>query len=131
MEETASICSPCRMWSSLLTDISQRVCLARIIRNCSRRVPLSTRFQLERSWAPTIGRRIRYKRIARSFAARGVEVIVLRPVFVAYPEMADEIRLRARDPERYRGPMAGRPSSAGGGPLWHHIDARDAAGPFG
>jgi hypothetical protein len=52
MEETASICSPCRMWSSLLTDISQRVCLARIIRNCSRRVPLSTRFQLERSWAP-------------------------------------------------------------------------------
>jgi len=68
--------------------------------------------------------------IARSFAARGVEVIVLRPVFVAYPEMADEIRLRARDPERYRGPMAGGPSSAGGGPLWHHIDPRDAARAF-
>jgi nucleoside-diphosphate-sugar epimerase len=41
--------------------------------------------------------------------------------------MAQEIRVRAKDPERYRGPMAGGPSAAGGGPLWHHIDSRDAA----
>jgi hypothetical protein len=56
---------------------------------------------------------------AQSFAARGVKVIVLRPVFVAYPEMADEIRLRARDPERYRGPIVGvsrRPS-----PAWRRV----------
>jgi nucleoside-diphosphate-sugar epimerase len=68
--------------------------------------------------------------IARSFAFRGMEVQVLRPVFVAYPEMADEIRVRAKDPAKYHGPMAGGPSAAGGGPLWHYIDPRDAARAF-
>lgn len=68
--------------------------------------------------------------IGRSFAARGMEVVVLRPVFVAYPEMADELRVRAEDPVRYRGSMAGGPSAAGGGPLWHHVDPRDAARAF-
>ncbi len=66
----------------------------------------------------------------RSFADRGLEVIVLRPVFIAYPEMKREIAARARDPDRYRGPMAGGPSPAGGGPLWHYVDPRDAARAF-
>jgi nucleoside-diphosphate-sugar epimerase len=66
----------------------------------------------------------------RSFANRGLEVVVLRPVFVAYPEMAGEIAARARDPEGYRGPAAGGPSAAGGGPCWHHVDPRDAARGF-
>lgn len=66
----------------------------------------------------------------RSFSDRGLEVIVLRPVFIAYPEMKRELTTRARDPENYRGPMAGGPSPAGGGPLWHHIDPRDAARAF-
>jgi nucleoside-diphosphate-sugar epimerase len=66
----------------------------------------------------------------RSFAHRGLEVVVLRPVFVAYPEMQGEIRARARDPEGYRGPAVGGPSAAGGGPCWHHVDPRDAARAF-
>jgi UDP-glucose 4-epimerase len=68
--------------------------------------------------------------IARSFAVRGMSVLALRTVFVAYPEMAGEIVERARDPEHYRGPAVGGPSSAGGGPLHHHIDARDLARAF-
>ena len=67
----------------------------------------------------------------RSFALRGrLEIVVLRPVFVAYPEMRGEIAARARDPDAYRGPMAGGPSAAGGGPCWHHVDPRDAARAF-
>lgn len=64
----------------------------------------------------------------RSFANRGrLEVLALRPVFVAYPQMHGEIAARAADPDRYKGPMAGGPSAAGGGAVWHHIDPRDAA----
>ena len=67
----------------------------------------------------------------RSFAERGnLEVVVLRPVFVAYPEMHGEIAARTRDPDAYRGPMVGGPSAAGGGPAWHHVDPRDAARAF-
>jgi nucleoside-diphosphate-sugar epimerase len=67
----------------------------------------------------------------RSFAARGkMEVIVLRPVFVAYPEMYGEIRARSLSPDTYRGTPAGGPSSAGGGPCWHHVDPRDVARAF-
>jgi nucleoside-diphosphate-sugar epimerase len=66
----------------------------------------------------------------QSFAHRGLEVVVLRPVFVAYPEMHGEIIARARDPEGYRGPAAGGPWAAGGGPCWHHVDPRDAARAF-
>ena len=67
----------------------------------------------------------------RSFAERGrLEVLALRPVFVAYEEMYPEIAMRAADPARYRGPMAGGPSSAGGGPCWHHVDPRDLARAF-
>lgn len=68
--------------------------------------------------------------LARSYALRGMSVLALRTVFVGYPEMAGEIVARARDPEHYRGPVVGGPSSAGGGPLHHHIDPRDLARAF-
>jgi len=68
--------------------------------------------------------------LARAWALRGLSVVALRTVFVAYPEMQGEILERARDPAAYRGPAVGGPSSAGGGPLFHHIDARDLARAF-
>ncbi len=68
--------------------------------------------------------------IARSFAWRGMSVVALRTVFVAYPDMAGEIVARAQNPVAYRGPTVCGPSAAGGGPLFHHIDARDVARAF-
>lgn len=68
--------------------------------------------------------------IGRSFALRGIEVIAMRTVFVAYPEMDAEIIARAKNPQTYTGRMAGGPSSAGGGPLFNHIDPRDLARAF-
>lgn len=68
--------------------------------------------------------------VARAYALRGLSVVALRTVFIAYAEMAAEIVARARAPEAYRGPSAGGPSPAGGGPLHHHIDPRDAARAF-
>jgi nucleoside-diphosphate-sugar epimerase len=69
--------------------------------------------------------------IGRSFALRGkLEVIVLRPVFIAYPEMHGEIKARSASPQTYSGTPAGGPSSAGGGPCWHHVDPRDVAAAF-
>ncbi len=68
--------------------------------------------------------------LARAYAYRGMSVVALRTVFVAYPEMAGEIMARARNPDGYRGPMVGGPSAAGGGPLHHHIDPRDLARAF-
>lgn len=69
--------------------------------------------------------------MGRSFAERGkMEIVVLRPVFVAYPEMYGEIAARSRDPQNYRGMPAGGPASAGGGPCWHQVDPRDAARAF-
>lgn len=68
--------------------------------------------------------------LCRAFALRGMSVVALRTVFVAYPEMAGEIVARTKDPDAYRGPMVGGPSSAGGGPLHHHIDPRDVARAF-
>jgi UDP-glucose 4-epimerase len=68
--------------------------------------------------------------LARAYALRGLSVVALRTVFIAFPEMAGEIVARAKDPAGYRGPMVGGPSSAGGGPLHHHIDARDLARAF-
>ena len=68
--------------------------------------------------------------LARAWALRGMSVVALRTVFVAYPEMAGEIVARARDPAAYRGPAVGGPSAAGGGPLHHHIDPRDLARAF-
>lgn len=68
--------------------------------------------------------------LARAYSLRGMSIVALRTVFVAYPEMAPEIIARAKDPQNYRGPAAGGPSSAGGGPLHHHIDPRDLARAF-
>ncbi|WP_315780086.1 MULTISPECIES: NAD-dependent epimerase/dehydratase family protein [unclassified Bradyrhizobium] len=68
--------------------------------------------------------------LARAYALRGMAVVALRTVFVAYPEMAGEIVARAKDPANYHGPAVGGPSSAGGGPLHHHIDPRDLARAF-
>ncbi len=63
--------------------------------------------------------------IGRSFALRGkLEVVALRPVFIAFPEMYGEIRARAKSPSTYRG------TPAGGGPCWHHVDPRDVAVAF-
>lgn len=69
--------------------------------------------------------------IGRSFVERGkLEVVALRPVFVLYEEMYGEVKARAKDPARYKGPAVGGPSSAGGGPLWHYVDPRDVARAF-
>src|SRR5690606_12745999 len=68
--------------------------------------------------------------IARAFAYQGKQVVALRTVFVAYPEMDKEVVERARDPENYKGPAVGGPSCAGGGPFHHHIDPRDLARAF-
>ncbi|OLL28310.1 epimerase [Burkholderia sp. SRS-W-2-2016] len=68
--------------------------------------------------------------IARAYALRGMTVLALRTVFVAYPEMEGEIVARAKDPDNYTAPAVGGPSTAGGGPLHHHIDARDLARAF-
>jgi nucleoside-diphosphate-sugar epimerase len=69
--------------------------------------------------------------IGRSFALRGkLEVVALRPVFIAYPEMYGEIKARSASPQTYSGTPAGGPSSAGGGPCWHHVDPRDVATAF-
>ncbi|NMG41816.1 NAD-dependent epimerase/dehydratase family protein [Chelativorans sp. ZYF759] len=67
----------------------------------------------------------------RSFALRGkIEVVSLRPVFVAYEVMYGELRARAADPDNYTPRMAGGPSGAGGGMAWHYVEPRDAARAF-
>lgn len=68
--------------------------------------------------------------LSRAYAHRGLSVVSMRTVFVAYPQMAGEIMARAEDPEKYRGPAVAGPSPAGGGPLHHHIDPRDLARAF-
>ncbi|HXD41972.1 MAG TPA: NAD-dependent epimerase/dehydratase family protein [Ramlibacter sp.] len=68
--------------------------------------------------------------LCRAYALRGMDVVALRTVFVAYPEMAGEIVARAKDPANYKAPAVGGPSTAGGGPLYHHIDPRDLARAF-
>lgn len=65
--------------------------------------------------------------LAASFADRGMEVVVLRPVYVLYPEFEGEVRARAADPEGYKGPAAGGRQPAGGGVMWHYVDPRDLA----
>lgn len=69
--------------------------------------------------------------MAHSFALRGkLEVVVLRPVYVHYPEMDVEIRNRALDPANYSGPGIPGKAAAGGGVVWHHVDPRDVATGF-
>ena len=65
--------------------------------------------------------------MGRSFAARGLEVVVIRPVYVLYPEFECEVRARAADPKGYKGPAAGGRQPAGGGVMWHYVDPRDLA----
>lgn len=66
--------------------------------------------------------------MGRSFLDRGkLEVVVLRPVYVLYPEFECEVKARAADPTGYKGPAAGGRQAAGGGPMWHYIDPRDLA----
>lgn len=92
-------------------------------------IPVDTMHPL-RATDPYAVSKILGEDIARSFALRGMKVITMRTVFVAYPEMECEIRARARDPDHYSGKMAGSPSSAGGGPLFNHIDPRDLVRAF-
>jgi len=66
--------------------------------------------------------------MGRSFVERGkLEVVVLRPVYVLYPEFECEVKARAADPKGYKGPVAGGRQPAGGGPMWHYVDPRDLA----
>jgi nucleoside-diphosphate-sugar epimerase len=66
--------------------------------------------------------------MGRSFQERGkVEIVVIRPVYVLYPEFEGEVRARAANPEMYKGPAAGGRQPAGGGPMWHYVDPRDLA----
>jgi nucleoside-diphosphate-sugar epimerase len=68
---------------------------------------------------------------ARAFLDRGkLEVTVLRPVYVLYPEFECEVIARAADPEGYKGPAAGGRQPAGGGVMWHYVDPRDLARAF-
>lgn len=69
--------------------------------------------------------------VARSFADRGrMQVVVLRPVYVLYPEFECEVKARAADPAGYKGPAAGGRQPAGGGPMWHYVDPRDVAAAY-
>lgn len=69
--------------------------------------------------------------LARSFSRRGkMEVLVIRPVYVLYPEFECEVKARAANPTGYKGPEAGGRQPAGGGPMWHYVDPRDLARAF-
>ncbi len=66
--------------------------------------------------------------MGKSFARKGnLEVTIIRPVYVLYPEFEGEVRARAQDPEGYVGPAAGGRQPAGGGLMWHYVDPRDLA----
>lgn len=69
--------------------------------------------------------------LGRSFSLRGrMEVLIIRPVYVLYPEFECEVRARAANPTGYKGPEAGGRQPAGGGPMWHYVDPRDLARAF-
>ena len=66
--------------------------------------------------------------MAKSFVDDGAfEVVVMRPVFVLYPEFEEEVRARAADPESYKGPVSSAGKPPGGGAMWHYVDPRDLA----
>ena len=66
--------------------------------------------------------------LGRCFEARGkLEIVVLRPVYVLYPEFEGEVKARAANPSGYKGPEAGGRQPAGGGVIWHYVDPRDLA----
>lgn len=69
--------------------------------------------------------------MAKSFADRGaLEVIVLRPVYVMYPQVYDEWCRRAQDPHNYVPDPDPSTPKAGGGPFWHYIKPEDIARAF-
>jgi nucleoside-diphosphate-sugar epimerase len=71
------------------------------------------------------------EQMGRSFSLRGkMEVLVIRPVYVLYPEFECEVKARAANPTGYKGPEAGGRQPAGGGPMWHYVDPRDLARAF-
>lgn len=70
------------------------------------------------------------EQIAHSFTYHGLEVVVLRPVFIAHPESRLEIEARGRDPLGYQAGSAGGAQPAAGGVVWHHVDPRDVARAF-
>jgi nucleoside-diphosphate-sugar epimerase len=71
------------------------------------------------------------EQMGAAFQARGkLEIVVLRPVYVLYPEFECEVLARAADPAGYKGPAAGGRQPAGGGPMWHYVDPRDLASAF-
>ena len=66
--------------------------------------------------------------MGRSFQDRGkLEIVVIRPVYVLYPEFEGEVKARAANPDAYKGPAAGGRQPAGGGLMWHYVDPRDLA----
>ena len=66
--------------------------------------------------------------MAKSFVDDGAfEVVVMRPVFVLYPEFEAEVRARAKDPKGYKGPVSSAGKPPGGGAMWHYVDPRDLA----
>ncbi|TCK29214.1 nucleoside-diphosphate-sugar epimerase [Ancylobacter aquaticus] len=67
----------------------------------------------------------------RCMADRGrLEVMVLRPVYVLYPRVVDEVLRRARDPGSYVPSLDPVSPKAGGGPFWHYVKPEDAACAF-
>ncbi len=65
---------------------------------------------------------------AQSFMDKNsFEIVVMRPVFVLYPELEGEVRARSKNPDLYSGPQAGGSKPAGGGAIWHYVDPRDLA----
>jgi nucleoside-diphosphate-sugar epimerase len=71
------------------------------------------------------------EKTARAFLERGkLNITVLRPVYVLYPEFECEVIARAANPKDYKGPAAGGRQPAGGGVMWHYIDPRDLARAF-
>lgn len=69
--------------------------------------------------------------MARAYLDRGkMQVVVIRPVYVLYPEFECEVLARAADPLGYKGPAAGGRQPAGGGVMWHYVDPRDLACAF-
>ena len=66
--------------------------------------------------------------MAKSFVDDGAfEVVVMRPVFVLYPEFEAEIRARSALRDEYSGPVSGVSKPPGGGVMWHYVDPRDLA----
>ena len=66
--------------------------------------------------------------LTKSFVDRAsFEAVIMRPVFVLYPDLEPEVVARAADPEGYSGPVCGGHKPPGGGAMWHYIDPRDLA----